>query len=355
LSRYDAAERINRRDLAVESQIVGAYELGALLGSGTVGDVYRARHRDTGSPAVVKFLQARTAREPEVQRRFVREVSIAQKLDHPNIVRHYDCGLHEDQIYFAMELVDSGTLKDVLIRRGTLPWREVAECAIQICSALAYAHKRGVIHRDLKPANLFLSGDGRVKVGDFGLARDLNNSRLTLEGQTVGTCRYMPPEQITGDAELTGAVDLYALGCIMHQALVGRPPFDGDTIIDIFEAHLYSDPVPLTQVVSDCPPHLSELVYRLLAKDPAYRPASATEVQTALDGILHDGRIPLAAAPPTEAPHNHSDPAPSLVSRLYTTNASIAPLKRNLWLIALICGTVVMAIAIAITAVLLRF
>ena len=96
-----------------------------------------------------------------------------ERLNHPNIVRHYDCGLAEDRIFFAMELVDCGTLKEVLRQRGRLPWREAVECAMQICAALAHAHELGVIHRDLKPANLFLAEDGRVKVGDFGLARDL--------------------------------------------------------------------------------------------------------------------------------------------------------------------------------------
>jgi serine/threonine protein kinase len=277
----------------VKPHIVGAYEVGALLGSGTVGEVYRARHCETGAPAVVKFLHDQANREPEVQRRFVREVAIAEKLNHPNIVRHYDCGLDNDRIFFAMELVDCGTLKDMLKRRRTLPWREVAEIAIQICDALDYAHQAGVIHRDLKPANLFLSADGRVKVGDFGLARDLTKSRLTLEGQTVGTCRYMAPEQITGDDEITGAVDLYALGCIIYQAIAGRPVFDGESIIEIFEAHLYGAAVPLEQYVHDCPGDLSDLVMALLAKNPHDRPAGAREIEKALVDILRGRRAKI--------------------------------------------------------------
>ena len=272
----------------VKPQIVGEYELGALVGTGTVGSAYRARHVDTGQPAVVKFLQDEVAKQPEVQRRFVREISVAEKLNHPNIVRHYDAGLHEDRIYFAMELVDSGTLKDVLRQRGILSWREAVEVAIQICAALEYAHKVRIIHRDLKPGNLFLSSEGHVKVGDFGLARDLDNYRLTLEGQTVGTVRYMPPEQISGDADLTGAVDLYALGCILFEMLVGRPPFDGDSIIDIFEAHLYTEPTPPASLVRDCPEDLSELVLLLLSKDAATRPASAKEIRSALLDILNN-------------------------------------------------------------------
>lgn len=276
--------------MVAKQQIVGGYEVGALLGSGTVGEVYHARHCQTGVPAVLKFLHERTAREPDAQRRFVREVAIAEKLDHPNIVRHYDCGLFDDQYFFAMEFVDCGTLKDVLRQRHTLPWREAAECAIQICAALEHAHQRGIIHRDLKPANLFLSADGQVKVGDFGLARDLNKARLTLEGQTVGTCRYMAPEQISGEAELTGAADLYALGCILYRAIVGRPPFDGESIIEIFEAHLYSEPPP-ADLAEDCPRDLSDLVMQLLAKDPQDRPASAADVHAALEAILGGRRV----------------------------------------------------------------
>ena len=182
----------------------------------------RPASRRRASRPSSSFCSRHADSEPDLQRRFVREVAIVERLNHPNIVRHYDCGLADDRIYFAMELVDCGTLKDVLRQRGKLPWREAVECAMQICAALDHAHQVGVIHRDLKPANLFLAEDGRVKVGDFGLARDLNNSRLTLDGQTVGTCRYMPPEQIAGDAELTGATDLYAVGCILYEMLVGQ-------------------------------------------------------------------------------------------------------------------------------------
>ena len=308
--------------MTVKPNIVGAYELGSLVGTGTVGSAYRARHLETGQPAVVKFLLDDVAKEPEVQRRFVREVAVAEKLNHPNIVRHYDAGLHEDRIYFAMELVDSGTLKDVLRQRGILPWREAVEVAIQICAALEYAHKVRVIHRDLKPGNLFLSADGRVKVGDLGLARDLDNYRLTLEGQTVGTVRYMPPEQIAGDADLTGAVDLYALGCVLFEMLVGRPPFDGNSIIDIFEAHLYMEPTPPISLVRDCPEDLSELVLLLLSKDTASRPGNAAEVRSALFDILHNRPMQLAAHAPEETGielASLSDAAaPNLTTRLHT-------------------------------------
>jgi serine/threonine protein kinase len=312
----------------VKLQTVGDFELGEHLASGTVGDVYRARHRETGQAAVVKFLQSHAESEPDLQRRFVREVAIVERLSHPNIVRHLDCGLAEDRIYFAMELVECGTLRDVLRQRGRLPWREAVECAMQMCAALAHAHSIGVIHRDLKPANLFLAEDGLVKVGDFGLARDLNNSRLTLDGQTVGTCRYMPPEQIGGEAGLNGGTDLYAVGCILYEMLAGQTPFDGGTIIEIFEAHLNDTPDAPADLVRDCPADLSDLVMLLLEKSPADRPSDALAVQSALADILHGRPMRLAARTAEEldadlAATVHPD-RPNLTQRLQTAPLPIA-------------------------------
>ena len=139
-----------------------------------------------------------------------------------------------------MELVQCGTLKEILLVRGRIPWQEAVEVAVQICRALSHAHQIGCVHRDLKPANLYLSEDGFVKLGDLGLARDLNNSRLTVSGQTVGTWRYMPPEQITAQDHIDGRLDIYALGCIVFEMVAGRVPFDGINFAEIFDQHLES-------------------------------------------------------------------------------------------------------------------
>ncbi|MEX2317127.1 MAG: serine/threonine-protein kinase [Pirellulales bacterium] len=334
-------------------QVVGDYEIGQFLAAGTVGNVFQARHRPTGRPAVIKFLQADLARTPEVQRRFVREVSVAEKLNHTNIVRHYDCGLADDQIYFAMELVSCGTLKEVLLKRTKLPWREAVECAVQVASALEYAHGLGVIHRDLKPANLFLSAEGHVKVGDFGLARDLNSTRITMDGHTVGTCRYMPPEQIYGDAALTGTADLYALGCILFEMLVGLPAFDGETLMAIFEQHLHKQPTPLNKLVKDCPRDLSDLVLRLLEKKPADRPQSAADVQAALVDILHARPMKLEARPAAQiaadlAAASHPR-MPNLTTRLTSASLPVVPKKESSrkWLLILL-GVIFAASAIGV-------
>lgn len=272
--------------MAEHADVVGDYVVLDTLGSGAVGTAYHARHLRQGHLVALKLMHERLATDPEVQKRFVREVSVLEKLDHPNIVRHLDCGLDDGRIYFAMEWVEFGTLEEVLKRRGRLPWREGVECAIEICVGLSHAHERGIIHRDLKPANLFLSSDGRLKIGDFGLARDNNLHRLTDTGNTVGTCRYMAPEQVRGAADLTGAVDSYALGCVLFRMLTGEVPYDGKTVVEIFEKHLFA-PIPsMRHWIRDIPVELDELVQRLLTKEPTERPANAEEVAEALRAIL---------------------------------------------------------------------
>src|SRR5690606_3192895 len=148
-------------NMAEHAEVIGDYVILDTLGSGAVGTAYHARHLRNGSLVAIKLMHERLATDPEVQKRFVREVSVLQKLDHPNIVRHLDCGLDDGRIYFAMEWVEFGTLEQVLKRRQRLPWREAVECGIQTCIGLQHAHERNIIHRDLKPANLFLASDGR--------------------------------------------------------------------------------------------------------------------------------------------------------------------------------------------------
>lgn len=285
-------------------QLVGPYLVGRSLGEGTFGAVYDATHEETGRRVAVKLLHGSKQMEPEVQNRFVREIAILQRLDHDNVVRHFDCGLHNDSIFCAMELVECGTLKDVLARRGALPWRDAAEVALQTARGLAHAHELGCVHRDLKPANLYLSAAGHVKIGDLGLARDLTDSRLTVQGQTVGSWRYMPPEQIRGEDAIDGRLDLYALGCILFEMVAGRVPFDGPTAVSIFDQHLEATAPRLDALMPGTPTGLADLVERLLAKAPADRPADATEVVARLESLLADPQSTagaLSAATPTAA------------------------------------------------------
>lgn len=297
---------------AVGEQI-GPYLLGRSLGSGAFGEVFEATHADTGVRAAIKVLHGQKEIEPEVQNRFVREIALLERLNDPHIVRHYDCGLHGDSLYCAMELVECGSLKEVLERRGSLPWRDAAEVAKQTALGLDHAHKLGCVHRDLKPANLYLSSDGHVKIGDLGLARDLNNSRLTVQGQTVGTWRYMPPEQITGADDIDGRLDLYALGCILHEMLTGRVPFDGPNFAAIFDQHLEVVPPRVDTIAAGIPPALADLVAALLEKEPANRPATGADVAARIDDIVANPEQAAAAAAEVA---ESDEPPPNLTERL---------------------------------------
>lgn len=278
----------------MSTRIIDGYELETMpLGTGTVGTVYRAKNLQSGETVAIKLLMSDYSEDPNVQRRFIREVAILQKLDHKNIVRCLQSGIYEDGFYFAMELVKCGTVKQVINQRESIPWRETAECAIQICEALQHAHDNGVIHRDLKPGNLFLADDGHVKLGDFGIARDLQSNRLTIDGQTVGTRHYMAPEQITGDADISPQLDLYSLGCVMYEMLTGRVPFDSLDPMRLFEQHLNETPPDIRHRAPGCPQPLVDLVMQMLEKQPGKRPQSAEAVGSVLVAILRGEQTTL--------------------------------------------------------------
>ncbi len=227
---------------AVESKTLGEYAIGEQLGTGTVGTVYRATHQQTGKEVALKVLVPAAAKSESLQRRFVREIGVVQRIDHPHVIRHFHNGLQDGVLYYTMELARHGSLEDLLRKRRTLSWRETAECGAQLASALHTLHENGIIHRDLKPANIYLSSDGKLKIGDFGLAKDAIATKVTLDGQTVGTIRYMAPEQIRGREDIDGRLDLYALGCILFRCLVGRLPIEGANALETFQKHLTEVP-----------------------------------------------------------------------------------------------------------------
>ncbi len=271
-------------------------ELGQLLGVGTVGAVYRAKLKSHEEPIAVKLLQSPISQDVLVRARFRREMSILERMNHPNIIRYYGGGSRDDQLFYAMELVQTGTAKELLERFGSLSWQEVASIGRQVASALQHAHNNGIIHRDLKPGNLFVTEDGQIKLGDFGIARDTHAADLTSEGLTVGTHAYMAPEQITGDVNITGKADLYSLGCLLFELLTGRKPFEGTNFAVLFEQHLRTPAPSVLEFVPNCPPALANMIAQLLEKAPERRPFSARAVQAAMMQALEaDGGSPVAA------------------------------------------------------------
>lgn len=261
------------------------FTLGERLGAGTVGIVYRATSPDLPHPVAVKLLSPTVSDDEGIVDRFEREVVVMERLSHPHVVRNFGGGQIDGQLFYAMQLLEHGSVKDRL-KRGPIPWPRAAAYAAQIASALQHAHNHGVVHRDLKPSNLFFDDKGDLLLGDFGIARDLHAATdITQQGMTVGTFSYMSPEQITADHTISGKADLYSLGCVLYEMLTGKPPYQGANFAQVWEQHLHREP-PSARAAQreagvrvDCPEWLDELVRRLLAKKPADRPFNARAVQ----------------------------------------------------------------------------
>lgn len=253
---------------------------------GTMGTVYRAKAEGLATPVAVKVLHPNIAHDAQMVDRFQREIVIMERLNHPHIVRHFGGGMMDGQYFYAMELLDHGSLQNRL-EQGPLPWPLAALYITQIAAALQHAHNHGIVHRDLKPTNLFFADDGRLVLGDFGIARDLHSDGTDL-GKTMGTFAYMSPEQIGTEHELTSKSDLYSLGCVAYEMLVGKPPFLGANFAQIWDQHLHASPRGLREQGVDCPEWLEDLVMRLLEKDPQRRPFNARSVQGYVRDHLED-------------------------------------------------------------------
>jgi eukaryotic-like serine/threonine-protein kinase len=264
------------------------FRLGSPLGVGTMGTVYRADSDDIPNPVAVKILHPSIAHDTGMVDRFQREIVIMERLNHSHIVRHYGGGMMDGQYFYAMELLDHGSLRDRLQSRGPLPWPQAALYISQIAAALQHAHNHGIVHRDLKPTNLFFGDDGRLILGDFGIARDTHEEAGTDPGRAVGTFAYMSPEQICADQEITGKSDLYSLGCVAYEMLAGKPPFSGANFAQVWDQHLHALPRSLREQGVDCPEWLDELVQRLLEKEPQQRPFNARAVQGLIRDRLED-------------------------------------------------------------------
>ena len=265
----------------LDGQKVGPFQIESEIGSGAMGQVYLARYIKNGQKVAIKVIAA-GLRNSTAQARFQRETEVLEQLSHPNIVRFYVVSEFEGAPYYAMEFVEGEPLDRLLERRGKLPWDDVVEMGKQVCSALQHAHEQGIIHRDLKPSNLMIMKDGTVKLTDFGIAKDLDVAQLTATNNTVGTASYMSPEQCRGERNLTPKSDLYSLGVVLYELLVGTKPFEAESTMDLFLAHVQGTFERPSRRVLDIPVWLDTLVCQLLEKRPDQRPADAAMVSTAL-------------------------------------------------------------------------
>ena len=291
---------------------LGPYEIIAPLGAGGMGEVYRARDLRLGRDVAIKVLPAAVAGDPERLVRFGREAKALAALSHPGILTIFDTGHHEGVTYVVTELLEGETLRERMAREK-LHWRKAAELAAAIADGLAAAHGRGIIHRDLKPENLFVTADGRVKVLDFGLARvtapgpaaepDVRTETSpppgTEVGAVVGTVGYMSPEQVRGQPA-DARSDIFALGLVLYEMLMGRGAFARETAVETMTAIL-REPAPEVSLSGcDAPPELGRIVAHCLEKGPGERFQSASDLAFALRSLV--ARPALVPAPARGVP-----------------------------------------------------
>ncbi|MFF0475195.1 Stk1 family PASTA domain-containing Ser/Thr kinase [Streptomyces sp. NPDC004284] len=277
----------------------GRYELGPVLGRGGMAEVYLAQDTRLGRTVAVKTLRADLARDPSFQARFRREAQSAASLNHPAIVAVYDTGEdYVDQVsipYIVMEYVDGSTLRELLHSgRKLLPERTL-EMTVGILQALEYSHRAGIVHRDIKPANVMLTRTGQVKVMDFGIARAMGDSGMTMTqtSAVIGTAQYLSPEQAKGE-QVDARSDLYSTGCLLYELLTVRPPFIGDSPVAVAYQHVREEPQPPSNFDPEITPEMDAIVLKALVKDPDYRYQSADEMRADIEACL-DGQ-PVAAA-----------------------------------------------------------
>ena len=273
---------------------LGHYRVLALLGSGGMGVVFRAEDSHLKRPVALKVMKSGLMVNPQQRQRFSREAQMTALIEHDHIVTIYQVGEDHGVAFLAMQLLKGETLEERVSRIGMLPVLEVLRIGREMARGLAAAHEHGLVHRDIKPGNIWLEADtDRVKILDFGLARNAQDIQLSERGVILGTPAYMPPEQARGET-VGPASDLFSLGAVLYRLCTGKLPFNGTDTMSILMAIGLDQPQPPVEVNKDVPAALSNLIMRLLEKKPADRPASAAEVETALATI--EGA--LTAPPP---------------------------------------------------------
>ncbi|BCK52258.1 Stk1 family PASTA domain-containing Ser/Thr kinase [Nocardia wallacei] len=267
------------------------YELGEIIGFGGMSEVHKARDNRLGRDVAIKVLRADLARDPTFYLRFKREAQNAAALNHPAIVAVYDTGEAEVDggplPYIVMEYVDGDTLRDIVRGKGPLPPRRAMEVIADVCAALDFSHKNGIVHRDMKPANIMINRQGAVKVMDFGIARAIADSSnpMTQTAAVIGTAQYLSPEQARGE-QVDARSDVYSVGCVLYEILTGEPPFTGDSPVAVAYQHVREDPRLPSLVHTGVPRELDSVVLKAMAKNPANRYQTAAEMRADLIRVL---------------------------------------------------------------------
>jgi serine/threonine-protein kinase len=309
-----------------------------LLGHGGMATVELAHDMELDRPVAIKRLAENLAANEEYKQRFLREARLAARLSHPNIVGVYDAGAEHGIPYIVMEYVEGETVSDLLRRRGRLEPAEAVALGLQACSGLETAHDAGLVHRDIKPQNLLITPDGTVKIADFGIARSIDGTQLTQAGTVLGTAAYLAPEQAAG-AQVTAAADIYALGAVLYELLTERPPYEADSLAELFAKQTEGSITPLRELAPTAPARLEDAVMHALARAPRYRPESAAAFAVELD------------ATPTAVTTVGRSVAPTRPMRRLRLNWGPAAPRRRRWVLsaAAILAAALVALVLALS------
>ncbi|WP_315308209.1 Stk1 family PASTA domain-containing Ser/Thr kinase [Pseudoramibacter alactolyticus] len=274
----------------------GRYEIIELIGRGGMAYVYKARDLKLNRFVAVKILREEYTENEQFIKKFDRESQSAAGLSDPNIVSVYDVGVDGDVYFIVMEYVDGITLKQYLIKKGRLDYEEATNFIIDVAEALQCAHEHGIIHRDIKPQNIMLTADMTPKVTDFGIARAITSSTITMTNQTMGSVHYISPEQARGGF-VDERSDLYSLGIMYYELLTGELPFDEENTVSIAIKHIQEDITPPKTIFPEIPQSVSDVVVRLCQKRPDDRYQDCEELITDLDQIMLNASVDLNGSP----------------------------------------------------------
>ncbi len=325
-------------------QRVGDYEILDLLGTGGMGCVYRVRHMISDRVEAMKILLPDYASDQELASRFMTEIRTLATLEHPNIAQLRTAFQFENQLVMVMEYVEGSTL-DYIASQSGRPQAQVVEYAMQVLSALNYAHGVGVIHRDIKPSNIMVTSHGLAKIMDFGIAKSTIGLQLTRPGTTMGSVYYMSPEQIRGGT-VDARSDIYSFGVTLYEMCTGRRPFQADTSFSVLNAQLNEQPQPPIEINPALSPALNSIILCAMAKDPGQRFQSAEAFRNALKASQEVQQEIPAAVPPPQA-----SPQPQLgVARMIVPGPASSRSHRGLWVAT---GAVVALAVLAAAALLL--
>jgi serine/threonine-protein kinase len=283
----------------------GRYRVEMKIATGGMSSVYRGLDLRLDRPVALKIMDSRYAGDNQFLTRFQREARAVARLKDPGLVAVYDQGIDGEHPFLVMELIEGGTLRELLRERGPMPPHAVAAVLRPVLGGLAVAHSAGLVHRDIKPENVLISDDGDVKIADFGLVRAVAEAKITSTSVILGTADYLSPEQVsTGDAGPRS--DVYSVGILAYELLTGVTPFTGDSALAVAYQRMDNDVSPPSAVIEGVPAQFDELVGHATAREPADRYADAHEMSAELDAIVDELGLPQFRVP---APHNSAQHA----------------------------------------------